>query len=103
MEPSQQIESLKSRILHKKGAERTYLTDLMDLAREFGCLGEIIGRRYEVFDANGKLAFIIEQKPMALKQVNAVMKELSNLKKMDAEIEAKKFGGKKGDRLGKRR
>lgn len=91
-----QIENLKNKLLHKEGIKRTVLTDILDLAREFSCLGEIIGRKFVVKDENGKLIATIEQRPMALKQLNTVMKELSNLKKIDAENEAKKFGGKKG-------
>lgn len=98
MATNPQIENLKNQVLHKKDIERTVLTDVLDLAREFSCLGEIIGRKYEVRDAEGKLIATIVQKPIALKQLNVVMKELSNLKKIDAEIEAKKFGGKKGMR-----
>jgi len=92
------LNKLKDRIFNKKG-KTTELTDLLDMAREFNCLGEIIGRNFEVTDKNGNLLYNIKQKPIAIKQVNTLLKEFLVLKKIDFEREQMMFGGKKGIRL----
>ena len=62
------IDQLKERVLGKKGKyQETELTNILDMVREFSCLGEIIGRDFEVKDSKGKLMYTIHQKPMAIK------------------------------------
>ncbi|HUU88654.1 MAG TPA: hypothetical protein VMX17_12995 [Candidatus Glassbacteria bacterium] len=94
------IERLKERILEKKGSKKeTELTSLLNMVREFSCLGEIIGRDFEVKDSNGKLIYTISQKPIAIKQMNTLLKEFATLKRMDDEKEAAKWSTKgKGKR-----
>jgi hypothetical protein len=101
---SSPIEQLKERVLNKKGKNsRTELTTILDMVREFQCLGEIIGRDFEIRDAGGKLVYTIRQKPMAIKQLNTLLKEAITLKNEDQEREAAKWGTKgKGTRLNKK-
>jgi hypothetical protein len=89
------IDLLKERVLNKKGKNKeTELTTILDMVREFSCLGEIIGRDFEIKDAKGELLYIIHQKPMAIKQMNTLLEEFATLKKIDNEREAAKWGGK---------
>ncbi len=88
------ISQLKERILGRKKYRETDLTNMLDMVREFSCLGEIIGRDFEVRDLNGKLLYNIHQKPMAIKQMNTLLKEFATLKKIDDEREAAKWGVK---------
>lgn len=92
------IDRLKERVLGKKGKySETKLTGLLYVVREFGCLGEIIGRNFEIIDSKGKLIYTIRQKPMAICQLNVLLKEFEVIKRLDNEIEAKKWGaGRKG-------
>ncbi len=99
-----QIDQLKERILSKEGKhQETELTSLLFMVREFSCLGEIIGRDFEVKDKEGNLVYTIRQKPIAICQINTLLKEFDLLKKLDAEIEAKKWGTKSKGRLNKKR
>ncbi len=90
------LDNLKERILGNKSSNWTELTALLDLTREFGCLGEILGRDFEVRNPEGKLIANIRQKPIATIQLNKLLKEFQVLKKMDHEQEAAKWGAKKG-------
>ncbi|KKL93997.1 hypothetical protein LCGC14_1869110 [marine sediment metagenome] len=97
------IERLKERILEKKGSQKeTELTIMLDMVREFGCLGEIIGREFEVRDPNGKLIYTISQKPIAIKQMNTLIKEFGVLKRKDDEKEAAKWNTKGKGKIGKK-
>ncbi len=90
------LNQLKGRILGKKGkSSKTELTNILFMIREFSCLGELIGRDFEVRDPKGKLVFTIRQKPMAIIQLNKLLKEFGPLKQLDREIEEKKLGSKK--------
>ena len=89
------IDKLKDRVFSKKHG-RTGLTDIFDAARSFGALGDILGRDYEVRDANGELMATIHQKAIQTRQLNFVLKELSTLKREDNEREAAKWGSKRG-------
>ena len=100
------INKLKERVFGKRGRyQETELTNILDMAREFGCLGEIIGRDFEIRDPKGKLIYTIHQKPMAIKQMNTFLKEFVTLKMKDAEMEAAKWGvkGKGKSGLNRRR
>jgi hypothetical protein len=91
------IEKLQSKIFAKKsGAEATELTSLLDFSREFGTLGDILGREFEVKDKEGKLVYTIEQLPMKIPQLNNLLKEFSVLKQIDFENQQKAFGTKGG-------
>ena len=91
------IDRLKDRVFSKRQG-RTGLTDIIDAARSFGALGDMLGRDYEVRDADGKVVATIHQKAIQVRQLNLVLKELSTLKKEDNEREAAKWGGKRGRR-----
>jgi len=89
------INQLKERIFSKKDkSKETELTNILDIAREFSCLGEIIGRDFEIKDSKGELLYKIHQKPMAIKQMNTLLKEFVTLKTLDNEREAAKWGDK---------
>jgi hypothetical protein len=89
-----QVEALKDRILQKK-SEESQLTGIMELIRELGCFGDILGREFEVKDRDGIVVYTVRQKPMAIKQLNVLLKEVYILKKLDNEREAAKWGKKK--------
>jgi len=102
--PKSPIERLKERILDKKGKNKeTELTNILDMIREFSCLGEVIGRDFEIRDLEGKLIYTIYQKPMAIKQMNTLLQEFATLKKLDNEREVAKFGGKGKGKINQRR
>ena len=97
------IQRLKERILEKKGSKKeTELTIMLDMVREFSCLGEIIGREFEVRDPDGKLIYTISQKPIAIKQMNTLIKEFATLKRKDDEKEAAKWNTKGKGKINKR-
>jgi len=97
------IERLKERILEKKGSKKeTELTIMLNMVREFSCLGEIIGREFEVRNPEGKLVYTISQKPMAIKQMNTLIKEFAVLRRQDDEKEAAKWNTKGKGKIGKK-
>ena len=97
------INQLKERVLGKKSKHKeTELTNILNMVREFSCLGEIIGRDFEIKDSKGKLIYTIHQKPMAIKQMNTLLKEFATLKKMDDEREAAKWSVKGKGKLNRR-
>ncbi len=99
-----QLEGLKNLVMGKKsGFKETELTDILDMAREFGCLGEIIGRDFEIRNPKGELVYVVHQKPIAIIQVNNLLKEFVVIKNLDAKREAAKFGSKGKGRVNKRR
>ena len=98
-----QLQQLKERILGNKSKKQaTDLTNILDMVREFSCLGEIMGRDFEIRDPKGTLLYVIHQKPMAIKQMNTLLKEFASLKRIDHEREAAKWGGKGGGKPGRR-
>jgi len=74
------LSDLKSRIFGDRTSE---ITGLFYLAKELGCLGEIIGREFEVRDKSGKLIYEIKQRPMNIPQANLLMKELKEHNKRE--------------------
>lgn len=90
------IDTLRDRVIHKKGEkESDTLTHMLEMVREFSCLGEIIGRDFEIRDKKGELVYTVHQKPMAIKQFNQLFKEFVTIKKLDNEREAAKWGKKR--------
>lgn len=93
------IDKLKDKVLGDKiGKKGTQLTALIQMAREFGCLGEIVGRDFEVLNKKGECICTIRQKPLCISQIQTLFHEFRVIKEIDAEIEAAKFGSKKGKR-----
>ena len=89
------VDRIKQRILAPKNKE-TFLTLVLDMVRNFGGLSEILGREYEIVDKKtDKIKYIIRQKPITLLQLKILLDEYIKLKKMDAEIERKKWGKKR--------
>lgn len=89
-----QIDVLRERVLAKKD-KHSALTGVLELVREFGCFGDIVGRDFEVMDKSGEVVYTIRQKPMKIKQMNVLIKELNILKRLDNEREAAKWGKKR--------
>ena len=90
-----QVNQLRNRILSKKGnLPGTELTELLFMFREFGCLGDILGRDFEIRNPKGELVYRVRQKPWAISQVKTLVKEFRILKELDNEIEKKKWGSK---------
>ena len=81
-----------NKILKKGTEDKSELTDIMSLVKELGCLPEVLGRDYEVISPNGDLICTIRQKPISMKQLNNLLKELETLHKVEKENE--KGGGK---------
>lgn len=95
------LQDLKDRVLSKRGqSKETGLTNILDMVRGFSCLGEIIGRDFEVRNSKGELVYTIHQKPMAIKQMNTLLKEFITLKNIDNENEARKWGSKSKPKRG---
>ena len=88
-----QVDSLKERIL-QKNKSTSGLTNILELIRELGCFGDIIGREFEVKDTEGNVVYNIRQKPIKVKQMNVLLEELYIMKKLDNEREAAKWGKK---------
>lgn len=100
---SSQLDLLKNRVFGQaKQGGQSELTNVIETARQLSCIGEILGRDYEIHDAEGKLLYTIRQKPMAIKQLNTLIKEVHILMKLDAERENVKWGKSKGKRLGRK-
>jgi len=95
------INHLKNRIFKKSGTAKTGLTDVIGLIKEFGCLPEIIGREYEARSPEGDLLFTLKQKPIKLKQLNNLLKELDTLNQIESE-NAIKNKGRLPKKLGRR-
>lgn len=94
------IDALKDKIFSKsKGTDKSGITDIIEVVRSLGCLGEVIGRTFEVYDNDENLVYTIKQKPIKLSQLNILLKEVSTLKNIDAENEAAKWGSKKKGRM----
>ena len=88
-----QINNLRERILNNR-SKGTQLTRILELIRELGCFGDVVGRDFEVLDSSGKLAYTVRQKPISIKQLNVFLEELYILKGIDNEREAAKWGKK---------
>jgi hypothetical protein len=78
-----QLQQLKHRLFGKKTVQPTALTGIMDFMREFGCMGELIGRDFEVRDTNGNVVFTIRQKPLNLGQLNRMVQEFNVLRQLE--------------------
>lgn len=89
-----QINNLRERILNNR-SKGTKLTQILELIRELGCFGDIVGRDFEVLDSDGDKVYTIRQKPISIKQMNVFLKELHILKGIDNEREAAKWGAKR--------
>jgi len=103
MEKKSPIEKLKERIFSKQGKyKETELTVMLEMARGFSCLGEIIGRDFEIRDLKGKVIYTIHQKPMAISQMNILLEEFTKIQNLDNEREAAKWGAKGKGKINRR-
>ena len=94
------IDKLKARIHGNGKTKRTPLMDFADVARELGCLGDMLGREFEIFDGDGKLLYRVKQKPINVKQYALIAQSVFKLKQEDwknkSEFWGKMLGGKRG-------
>lgn len=79
-----QLNKLKDRVFGKK-KNTTDATGLVDLIRELGCLPDVLGREFEVYNPNGELIYRIKQQTLSMKQIKVLMDEIGNLRKIEAE------------------
>lgn len=91
----EQVNQLKDKLFKKKSKyTKSGLTDIFDIVRSFSCLGEIIGREFSVYNKVGKLKYTIKQKPIGMKQLNLMLKELNTLQNNDIIRENEKWSKK---------
>lgn len=89
------LEKLNKKI-YDKTKKVTPSEALIDMARELGCLSDILGRDYEILDPQGKLLATIRQKPLKILQINTLLEVLARLRENEKkEIEKKSSKGKK--------
>lgn len=83
------LAKLRDKVFNKQGGNLA--TAFFYLARELGCLSDLIGRNYEGEISFGKLkmSFQFRQKPMTFAQLNTLLKEL-NLHNKREEKQARK-------------
>ncbi len=97
------ISQLKQRVLGRKGKyERTELTEILYMVREFSCLGEVIGRDFEVRNPKGELVYKIRQKPISINQLRMLLKELATIKELENEAGNKDSSSQTPGRINKR-
>ena len=70
------LQALKNRVF---GGGQTEITSLFYLAKELGCIADIIGRNYEgeITIWKFKFKFKFRQKPMKLTQIKVLLQEIS--------------------------
>ena len=73
------VSDLKERIFSKNKVNS--LTPYFQIAKEFGCLSDIMGRDYEVYDTNNKLLYTIRQKPLRFDHIDLITKEMAKMNK----------------------
>lgn len=78
------LERLKGKVFSDRKKEST-ITGIVQLGKELGCVGEIIGREFEIRDNQGKIIYTIHQKPMSIKQFNTLMSELNKIHEIENE------------------
>ncbi len=89
------LQQLKQRILNKEsGGDIT--TSIFYLIKELKCLGDVIGREYEViYDSKGRISRI-RQLPMPISTLNILFKELDeDSKRQEREMKKAKHKGRK--------
>jgi len=84
------FDKLNKKILNGKKTEPSELTSVFQMIREFGGLGEVLGREFEVYDNNNKLKYKVVQKPIKIHQLNIALKELEIIGKLESESYKKK-------------
>ncbi len=88
------LDMLKSRILSKE-SKATINTEFYFLAKELGCLSDLLGREYEVIYEGNKIVKII-QKPMPIPTFVSMMNELEgDYKRQEKEARKMKTKGRK--------
>jgi hypothetical protein len=75
------IDALNKKLFDK--AESSDVECIVDMARELGCISDVIGRTYEVYDKYGELLYRVKQKPMKINQLNILLKTVESLRKRE--------------------
>ena len=78
----EQINQLNKK-LFSKDKELSQTEILVDLIKDLGCMADILGRDYEVYDRNEVMVYTIRQKPMKTIQLNMILKALQSLRKRE--------------------
>lgn len=79
------IEALKNRLFNKEETDNlTGLHAIIDMSREFGCLQQLLGAEFEVFNANGKLLYVVKQKPLTIAQTKLLVSLLGDLREKES-------------------
>jgi len=89
-----EINNIRDRVKNKA----TTFSDveaIVDVARELGCIADLIGRDYEIRDSTGKLIYTIRQKPMKVVQLNVLSRALNSLREKEKKQLPKGKGRKK--------
>ena len=74
-EPQSRLSLLKARVTSQKQDEVGFDGVIYQLARELGCLGDLIGREYKfTYDENGKLVYMM-QLPIRINQLLTLIAE----------------------------
>ena len=89
------FDKLDKKISGKEEAKQTPLSSLFDMAREYGCAGDLLGREYEVYDRKGDLLYKVVQKPMKSHKVIALISELDALREIEKQNIKNSKNGKK--------
>ena len=85
------VNELKNRILGKTN-QSDGLSGLVSFSREMGCLGDLIGREYEIKSPDGKVLYIVRQKAMKVKDLMILMKCLNEILKKERKTLKKNKG-----------
>jgi hypothetical protein len=87
------LDKIKQRV-SGKGEESSITTSLYLLIKELGCLPEILGREYEVYDKDGTFIYRIKQKAITIPSLITLLQEMEKDYKRQ-EKEYKKMKSKK--------
>lgn len=56
---------------------------LANLLREFGCVADLLGRDFEVYDAGDRLLYKVRQKSITIGQMNSLLRILHDLQEYE--------------------
>jgi len=84
------LDELKSKVTSQNQPKITITTEFYLLAKELGCLGDLIGREYEFIYEENRLTGM-KQKPMKISSFTTLMDEME----LDNKRQAKMMKGRK--------
>lgn len=77
------VKNILDRVLNNSDQKTDPLTGFVDFLREFGSLGDVLGREFEVKTPEGELKYIIHQKAINMPQLMILTEELAKLKERE--------------------